>query len=109
MLDEGSPLVEQAEVQALFRKFSAPLAGYGATSAARKELAEMLARLLWRAMIAGPETEEEIQKVLKSTRKLGDDSLQAIQQLYFNEMRPLVSEEQIAALRERHRDLRKER
>ena len=101
--------MDQAEVQALFRKFAAPLGDYGATSAARKELAEMLARILWRAMIAGPETEEEIQKVLKSTRKLGVDSLQVIQQLYFNEMRPLVSEEQIAALRERHRDLRKER
>src|ERR1700736_5238411 len=99
--DEGSPPVEQTEVQALFRKFSAPLADYGATSAARKELAEMLARILWRAMIAGPETEQEIQKVLKSTRKLGDDSLQAIQQLYFSQMRPLVSEEQIAALRGR--------
>ena len=100
--------MEQAEVQALFRKFSTPLADYGATSAARKELAEMLARILWRAMIAGTETEEEIRNVLKSTRKLGDDSLQAIQQLYFNQMRPLVSEEQIAALRERRRDRKKE-
>ena len=101
--------MEQAEVQAVFRKFSAPLADYGATSAARKELAEMLARILWRAMIAGPETEEEIRKVIKSTRRLGDDSLQAMQELYFNQMRPLVNEEQIAALRERHRDRRKER
>jgi hypothetical protein len=101
--------VEQAEVQVLFRKFSAPLAGYGAISVARKELAEMLARALWKSMIAGPETEEEIRKVLKSTRRLGDDSLQVIQQLYFNQMRPLVSEEQTAALRERHGDRRKER
>ncbi len=100
--------MDQAEAQALFRKFAAPLAGYAATSTARKELAEMLARLLWRAMIAGPETEGEIQKVLKSTRKLGDDSLQAIQHLYFAEMRPLVSEEEIVALRERHRDRKKE-
>jgi hypothetical protein len=68
----------------------------------------MLARILWRAMIVGPETEEAIQKALKSTRRLDDDSLQVIQQLYFNQMRPLVSEEQIAALRERQRDRRKE-
>ena len=101
--------MEQTEVQALFRKFAAPLGDYGATSAARKELAEMLARILWKAMIAGPDTEEEIRTVLKSTRKLGDDSLQTIQQLYFNEMRPLVSEEEIVALRERHSDRRKER
>ena len=60
-------------------------------------------------MIAGPETEEEIQKALKSTRRLGDDSLQTIQQLYFDQMRPLVSDQQLADLRERHRDRRKER
>jgi hypothetical protein len=101
--------MDQAEVQALFRKFSAPLAGYVDTSAGRKELAEMLARILWRAMIAGPETEEEIQKVLKSTRRLDDDSLQAIQRLYFDQMRPLVSDEQLADLRERHQLRRKER
>ena len=61
--------MDQAEAQALFRKFTAPLAGYGATSPARKELAEMLARNLWTAMIAGPEMEEETWKILKTTGK----------------------------------------
>jgi hypothetical protein len=36
----------QSEVQSLFRKFAARLGGYAATSPARKELAEMLARNL---------------------------------------------------------------
>ena len=50
--------MDQTEVEALFRKFAAPLAGYAATSAKRKEGAEFLARNLWTAMIAGPEMEE---------------------------------------------------
>jgi hypothetical protein len=49
----------QGEVQALFRKFAAPLAGYAATSLPRKNLAELLARNLWTALTAGPEMEEE--------------------------------------------------
>jgi len=100
--------MDQAEVQALFRKFAAPLAGYAATSPARKELADMLARNLWTALIAGPEMEEETWKVLKTTGKLDDDSLQVIQQLYFEQMKPVVSDGQRAALRERYRVQRKD-
>jgi hypothetical protein len=94
--------MDQAEVQSLFRKFAAPLAGYAATSPIRKELAEMLARNLWTALIAGPAMEEETWKVLKTTGKLDDDSLQVIQQLYFEQMKPVVSEEQLAGLRQRY-------
>lgn len=100
--------MDQAEVQALFRKFAAPLAGYAATSAARKDLAEMLARNLWMAMIAGPELEEETWQVFKKHAKLDDDSLQPIKELYFDEMKPVVSEEQRAALRVRYRLRRQE-
>ena len=100
--------MDQTEVQALFRKFAAPLAGYAATSTARKKGAEMLARNLWTAMIAGPEMEEETWKVFKKHAKLDDDSLQPIKELYFNQMKPVVSEEQLAALRQRYRLRRKE-
>jgi hypothetical protein len=100
--------MDQAAVQTLFRNFAAPLAGYAATSPARKELADMLVRNLWTALIAGPEMEEETWKVLKTTGKLDDGSLQVIQQLYFEQMKPVVSGEQRAALRERYRVPRKE-
>jgi hypothetical protein len=100
--------MDQAEVQDLFRRFAAPLAGYAATSPARKELAEMLARNLWMAMIAGPEMEEETWKVFKSRANLTEDSLQPIKQLYFEKMKPVVSEEQLAALWKRYRVRRKD-
>jgi hypothetical protein len=94
--------MDQAEVQTLFRKFAAPLAGYAATSPARKELAEMLARNLWTAMIAGPEMEVETWKVFKKQANLDDDSLQPIKELYFEQMKPVVTDEQIVALRQRY-------
>ncbi len=100
--------MDQTAVQTLFRQFAAPLAAYAATPPERKELAEMLARNLWTAMIAGPEMEEETWKILKTTGKLDDDSLQVIQQLYFDQMKPVVSEQEQAALRERYQLRRKE-
>ena len=68
----------------------------------------MLARNLWTAMIAGPGMEEETWKILKTTGKLNDDSLQVIQQLYFDQMKPVVSDEELADLRQRYRLRRNE-
>jgi hypothetical protein len=100
--------VDHADVQALFRKFAAPLAGYAATSPARKELAKMLARNLWMAMIAGPEMEEETWKVFKKHANLDDDSLQPVKELYFEQMKAVVTDEQLADLRQRYRFRRRE-
>ena len=93
--------MDQHEIQILFRKFAAPLAGYAATSAARKELAEMLARNLWMAMIAGPEMEEETWQAFKIVAEMKDESIQPIKELYFDEMKSVVTAEQIAFLRKR--------
>jgi len=99
--------MNQTTVQSLFRKFAAPLAGYAATSPARKELAEMLARNLWTALIAGPEMEAETWNILKTTGKLDADSLQAIQELYCEQMKPVVTEEELVDLRQRYQFKRK--
>jgi hypothetical protein len=100
--------MDQTTVQTLLRQFAAPLAAYAATSPERKGLAEMLVRNLWTAMIAGPEMEEEVWKVLKTTGKLDDDSIQVIQQLYCDQMKPVVTNEQLADLRQRYQLRRKE-
>jgi hypothetical protein len=94
--------MDQAKIEALFRQFAAPLAAYAATSPERKSLADMMARCLWTAMIAGPEMEEETWRILKTTGKLNDDSLQAIQQVYIEKMKPVVSEQERADLRQRY-------
>ena len=70
--------------------------------------AEMLAQNLWTALIAGPEMEEETWKILKATGNLDDDSLQAIRQVYLEQMKPAVSEQERADLRQRYQLKRKE-
>jgi hypothetical protein len=92
-----------AEVQILFRRFAAPLATYAAISAKRREGAEIMARTLWTALIAGPEMEEATWKILRTNGKLDDDSLRAIKKMYYEQMKPVVKEEQIASLKERYR------
>ena len=51
--------------------------------------------------------EEEIWLILKTTGKLDDDSLQIIKQAYFEQMKPVLSEEDRAHLRERYEMVRK--
>ena len=100
--------MDQAKIQALFAKFGAPLAGFAATSAQRREGMEFLVRSLWMAMIAGPEMEEETWKVFSQQADLDDDSLNSIKEVYLQQMRPAVTDEQLAALRERYPLRRKE-
>lgn len=94
--------MDETTIQSLFRQFAGPLAAYAATSPERKALADMIARSLWAAMIAGPEMEAETWKILKTTGKLDDDSLQAIQQVYFDMMKPVVSEQDREDLRQQY-------
>jgi hypothetical protein len=91
----------QADVQALFQKFAAPLAPY-VTSAGRQRGAEMLARTLWQALILGPEMEAATWKALKDDGKIADDLIEAIRQCYTEKMKPVVNEEQLAVLRQRY-------
>jgi hypothetical protein len=98
--------MNQEEAQALFQKFAAPLAPY-VTSAARKEAAESLARSLWLALVTGPEIEETVWKGLKDTARLDDDLIEALKQCYEEKMKPVVSGEQLAALRQRYKVERK--
>jgi len=97
--------VNQEEAQALFRKFAAPLSPY-VTSPGRKEAAEMLVRSLWLALVTGPEIEEAVWTGLKDTN-MDDDSIEALKQCYEDKMKPVVSGEQLAALRQRYKVQRK--
>ena len=69
----------------------------------------MLTRILWTASIAGPEMEKGFWLILKTTGKLDDDSVQTIQKVYFEQMKPVLSEEDRADLRERYEMVRRRR
>lgn len=100
--------MDHAEAIALFQEFAASLAGYARSSPTRKESAEMLARSLWLAMIAGPEMEEETWKVLREQGGLDEDAIEPIKEVYFERMKPAVTEEKRELLRQRYPFRRKE-
>jgi hypothetical protein len=52
--------------------------------------------------------EEETWKSLKTTGDLDGDSLQVIQELYFEQMKSVVNEDQLVPLRVRYRVRREE-
>ena len=91
--------ISEAEVQALFRQFGSPLSQYASTSPDRQELVDMLVTNLWTAMIADPQMEEETWSVLKTQAHLSDEHLEPIREIFYQQMKPTVSEEQLAALR----------
>ena len=100
--------ITQTKIQALFNRFGAPLAPYALSSPERREGAEVMVKALWTALIAGPEMEEETWKVFKEQAHLEDEDLQAVKDCYYQKMKPLVSDQQLAALRDRYRVKKKE-
>ena len=94
--------MEQSEVQMLFQRFASPLTLYAAISTERGQLAQMLSRNLCTALIAGREAEDETWKVLRIEGNLDCDLLEPIQQCYYEQMKPSVSQEQLVALRAKY-------
>ncbi len=98
--------MNQEEAQALFQKFAAPLARH-VTSASRKDAADSMARNLWLALVTGPDIEDTVWKKLKEIAQMDDDLIEALKDCYEKQMKPVVSAEQLAALRQRYKVERK--
>ena len=94
--------MDESEVQTLFRKFAEPLASYAAFSAERKDLAEMLSQNLWKALIAGPQAEDTMWNVLTTEGNLDTGQLEPIQNCYYKQMKPSVSQDQLVVLRAKY-------
>ena len=97
--------MEQPDIQDLFIRFAAPLSGFAALGS-RKESVEELARNLWMAMLAGSDAEEQM---WTSLDQADADLCNTVKRCYFEEMKPLVSEQDLAALRKRYWDLQETR
>jgi len=94
--------ITQAEVQALFNRFGAPLATYALSSSERKGGAEVMVKALWTALIAGPEAEEVVWRIFTERAHLAAEDLQAIKDCYYQIMKPVIGEKDLAALREQY-------
>jgi hypothetical protein len=93
--------LDQDEVQSLFERFAAPLAAYVALGG-RKEAMEAVARTLWFTVIGGPHIEEQMWAELGKSGDVDANLLESIRTCYAEEMKPVVSDEQLAALRRRY-------
>ncbi len=94
--------MDVSEPQALFLKFAEPLASYAAISAERKQLADMLAQNLWKALIAGPQAEDTMWDVLTTEGNLDAEQLEPIKTCYYKQMKPTVSQDQLVVLRAKY-------
>ena len=90
--------MQESEVQELFARFAAPLTGLVALGG-RKGAVEELARNLWMVLLAGDQAEERMWSSLAET---DGDLCETVKRCYLEEMKPLVTEEQLAALRRRY-------
>lgn len=65
----------------------------------RKESVEELARNLWMVLLAGDQAEEQMWRSLAQTDV---DLCETVKRCYLEEMKPMVREEELAALRTRY-------
>jgi len=90
--------MEKEEVQATFIRFAAPLTSLVALGADRAAATE-LSRNLWLALIGGPDIEQQIFDAMRDTNS---ELYDVLLRCYTDEMKPQVSEDELARLRERY-------
>jgi len=93
--------MDEKEIRSLYQKFASPLDSY-ATSPVRKQYIEHLVHLLWRAMIFGHEAKWDAWEFMRGDGQMKDSVIEAMRELYHEQMLPLVSEHELAALREHY-------
>lgn len=91
--------MDETEIKSLYQKFASPLDSY-ATSPVRKQYIEHLGQLLWRAMIFGHDAKWDAWKFMRGSAE--DRAIEAMRELYHEQMLPLVSENELATLREHY-------
>ena len=93
--------MDQAEIQQLFRRFSGPVAVY-VTLGARKEAVETLARNLWAALLGGEKTENATWQAIEQSKGIDDNLLDSVRACYETEMKPSISDDELAKIREHY-------
>lgn len=93
--------MDKHHIQEVFLEFATPLVPY-VQLGGRKEAMEEIARQLWMAMIAGDEAEQQFWSALSSDGQLPAEIIASIQKCFDDEMKPKVSAENLAELRENY-------
>ncbi len=90
----------QSELVGLFQKFAAPLVDSPLGTNLGKDIATRTAQVLWKAMIHGQELEHRFFHEVPVDDPLLPELFELIQQCYESEMKPQVTTEELASLRE---------
>ncbi len=90
--------MDETEIKSLYQKSASPLDSY-ATTPVRKKFAEYLAQLLWRTMVVGHGAEREAERSMREVGHMEDSVIEAMREVYYDQMCPLVSERELTALR----------
>ena len=90
--------MQESDVQEIFLRFAAPLSGF-AILGGRKESIKELARNLWMVLLAGEQAEEQMWTSLAQSDA---DLCETVKRCYLEQMKPLVSEDEMSALRRRY-------
>ena len=90
--------MQESDIQAIFLRFAAPLSGFALLGGRKESIAE-LARNLWMVLLAGDQAEEQMWRSLAQSDA---DLCETVKHCYLEEMKPLVSESELAALRMRY-------
>ena len=90
-------LTEQ-DAHKLFAKFAAPLFRVAKTPA-QQESAQQLTQILWMAFITGSEIETATFEVIKKIPGVETEGLAAIEQRYYQEMKPSITNHELSLLK----------
>ena len=93
--------MDRSAIQELFQEFAAPLGKY-VVLGGRKEAATQLASNLWAALIAGPQAELQMWESLEQSGGAYAAMLDSIRTCYLEQMKPVVSSETLAAIRQHY-------
>ena len=96
-----SPGLTKQDAQRLLTQFAEPLFRSVRTSD-QKIGAERLLRMLWIALVTGPDGEAWVFQTLAETGGFAAEDLQAVKDRYYNEMKPRLTEEELRALQTRY-------
>lgn len=100
--ENGREPLTDREARDLFAKFAAPVFR-AAKSPDQKKGAQRLARMLWLALVTGPDIEAAVFGSLEEVGGIGAEDVQIIKDHYYNEMKPSITEEEVKALKARYK------
>jgi len=93
--------MKQDEIRTQFSEFAVPLTSF-VSLGSQKDSVEVLAKNLWAAMLGGDEVEKELWSALEENGQIDANVLALVRRCFYEDMKPTLSLDQLAKLREHY-------